>query len=212
MMTGSAIATPWESDNLPAIVNAWYGGQSAGTAVADILFGDYNPAGRLPVTFYKTEKDLPDFSDYSMAGRTYRYFDGEALYPFGFGLSYSTFIYSALNVPSTSSSNKNINVSVVVKNTGKIAGDEVIQLYVSHQQVTGKAPLKALKGFRRIHLKAGESKVINFILTPEQLSVVSEDGKNYQPKGQVIVSVGGGQPGVKRTTTSNVVSKSISIH
>jgi len=96
MMTGSAIAIPWENENIPAIVNAWYGGQSAGTAVADILFGDYNPSGRLPVTFYASDKDLPDFSSYDMSNRTYRYFTGKALYPFGYGLSYSTFTYSAL--------------------------------------------------------------------------------------------------------------------
>ena len=212
MMTGSALATPWESENLPAIVNAWYGGQSAGTAVADVLFGDYNPAGRLPVTFYKTEKDLPDFSDYSMEGRTYRYFSGEALYPFGYGLSYSTFLYSTLTLPSTSTRNKNITVNAVVKNTGKIAGDEVIQLYVSYQDTKGKAPLKALKGFKRIHLKPGESKPVQFTLTPEQLSLVSEDGKTYQPKGKVMISVGGGQQGVKHKMTSNVISKTITVY
>jgi beta-glucosidase len=212
MMTGSAIATPWESQNLPAIVNAWYGGQSAGTAVADVLFGDYNPAGRLPVTFYKSENDLPGFSDYSMEGRTYRYFKGEALYPFGYGLSYSSFIYSGLKMPVSAAKNKNVTISAVVKNTGKMAGDEVIQLYVSHQGVKGKAPLRALKGFKRVYLNPGESKVVNFILTPEQMSLVSEDdGKTYLPKGKVVISVGGGQPGIKNKTTSNVISKTITI-
>ena len=98
MMTGSALAIPWEDENIPAIINAWYGGQSAGTAIADVLFGDYNPAGRLPVTFYKSDNDLPGFSDYSMTGRTYRYFKGDALYPFGYGLSYTSFTYSGMNV------------------------------------------------------------------------------------------------------------------
>ena len=101
MITGSAIAIPWEDENIPAIMNAWYGGQSAGTAVADVLFGDYNPAGRLPVTFYKSDNDLPGFSDYSMTGRTYRYFKGDALYPFGYGLSYTNFTYSAMAAPAT---------------------------------------------------------------------------------------------------------------
>jgi beta-glucosidase len=211
MMTGSAIATPWESENLPAIVNTWYGGQSAGTAIADVLFGDYNPAGRLPVTFYKTENDLPGFSDYSMEGRTYRYFKGEALYPFGYGLSYSTFVYSALKLPASVVKNKSIVVSAVVKNTGTKAGDEVVQLYVAHQQVKAKAPLKALKGFKRIYLKAGESRVVNFTLTPEQLSLINEAGAMYQPKGKVVISVGGGQPGVKNKTTSNVISKTLTI-
>jgi beta-glucosidase len=212
MMTGSAIATPWESENIPAIVNAWYGGQSAGTAVADVLFGDYNPAGRLPVTFYKSDNDLPGFLDYSMEGRTYRYFKGEALYPFGHGLSYSTFAYSGLQLPKTITANKPVTVTVTVKNTGKRAGDEVVQLYVSHQQTKGKAPVRALKGFKRINLKAGESKTISFKLTPEELSLVNETtGKYYQPKGNVQISVGGGQPGVKNKTTSNVLSSTLQV-
>ena len=101
MMTGSAIAIPWEAENIPAIINAWYGGQSAGTAIADVLFGDYNPAGRLPVTFYKSDKDLPDFNDYSMKNRTYRYFKGEPLYGFGYGLSYTSFKYDQLKMPAS---------------------------------------------------------------------------------------------------------------
>ena len=106
MMTGSAIATPWECENIPAIVNAWYGGQSAGTAIADVLFGDYNPAGRLPVTFYKNDSDLPSFMNYDMTDRTYRYFNGEPLYPFGYGLSYTSFNYSGLKVPAIAGKNK----------------------------------------------------------------------------------------------------------
>ncbi len=209
MMTGSAVAIPWESENIPAILNAWYGGQSAGTAVANVLFGDHNPAGRLPVTFYKSDNDLPGFSDYSMDGRTYRYFHGEALYPFGYGLSYSTFNYSGLIVPSSLAKNKKLTVSVSVKNTGQKDGEEVVQLYVSHQYIKGKTPIRALKGFKRIALKAGESKLVTFTLTPEQLSLVSEDeGKFFQPDDKVTISVGGGQPGVKNKTTSNVVSKS----
>jgi beta-glucosidase len=211
MMTGSAIATPWESENIPAIVNAWYGGQSAGTAVADVLFGDYNPAGRLPVTFYKSDNDLPGFLDYGMDGRTYRYFKGEALYPFGHGLSYSTFAYSGLQLPKTITANKPVTVTVTVKNTSKRDGDEVVQLYVSHQ-TKSKAPVRALKGFKRISLKAGESKTISFKLTPEELSLVNETtGKYYQPKGNVQISVGGGQPGVKNKTTSNVISSTIQV-
>ncbi len=209
MMTGSAIAIPWENENIPAIVNAWYGGQSAGTAIADVIFGDYNPAGRLPVTFYKSDKDLPGFSDYSMDGRTYRYFLGEALYPFGYGLSYSTFNYSGLNLVPSLAKNKKLTVSVVVKNTGKLPGEEVVQLYVSHQYIKGKTPIRSLQGFKRILLKAGESKTLSFILTPEQLSLVSEDdGKFYQPDDKVTISIGGGQPGVKNKTTSNTISKS----
>jgi len=212
MMTGSAVATPWESENIPAIVNAWYGGQSAGTAIADVLFGDYNPAGRLPVTFYKSEKDLPGFSDYTMTGRTYRYFKGQALYPFGYGLSYSTFNYSGLKMPTSLTANKSATVSVTVKNTSSRNGEEVVQLYVAHPDAKTKMPTRALKGFKRIALKAGESKMVSFTVTPEELSLVNEqDGKLFQPKGKVTISIGGGQPGMPNKTTSNVVSQSMTI-
>ncbi|MGQ0740016.1 MAG: glycoside hydrolase family 3 C-terminal domain-containing protein [Bacteroidota bacterium] len=212
MMTGSALATPWESENIPAIVNAWYGGQSAGTAVADVLFGDYNPAGRLPVTFYKSDSDLPDFMNYDMTGRTYRYFNGEALYPFGYGLSYTNFNYGGMKMPVSLAKNKKLAVSIIVKNTGKRDGEEVVQLYVSHNYIKGRTPFRALKGFQRIVLKAGQSKLITFTLSPEQLSLVHEDdGRLYQPNDKITISLGGGQPGVKNKTTSNVVSKSLVI-
>ncbi|HMK18339.1 MAG TPA: glycoside hydrolase family 3 C-terminal domain-containing protein [Chitinophagaceae bacterium] len=211
MMTGSAIAIPWENENIPAIINAWYGGQSAGTAIADVLFGDYNPAGRLPVTFYKSDNDLPDFSDYSMNNRTYRYFKGEALYPFGYGLSYTTFKYDQLKIPVTIAKGRNITVSVRVTNKGKMDGEEVVQLYLQHQNLTAKTPIQALKGFQRINLKKGESKTINFELTPEQLSLVNETGSTYQPEGKILISVGGGQPGIKNKTTSNVVNSIITV-
>ncbi|HCL06334.1 MAG TPA: glycosyl hydrolase [Chitinophagaceae bacterium] len=207
MMTGSAIATPWESRNIPAIVNAWYGGQSAGTAIADVLFGDYNPAGRLPVTFYEKDSDLPGFMDYSMEGRTYRYFRGEALYPFGYGLSYTSFNYDGLTLTKTVAVNKPVTVSVRVKNSGTKDGEEVVQLYVSHLQTNTKTPVRALKGFQRMMLKAGETRLVRFTLRPEDLSVVNDKtGNSYQPKGKVQISIGGGQPGVKNKTTSNVVS------
>jgi beta-glucosidase len=211
MLTGSAIAIPWEDENIPAIVNAWYGGQSAGTAVADVLFGDYNPAGRLPVTFYKSDEDLPGFSDYSMNNRTYRYFKGEALYPFGYGLSYSTFKYDQLAIPAGLNAGKKLNVSVRVTNTGKKDGEEVVQLYVSHSGQSIKAPIKALKGFQRVSLKAGKSKITSFTLTVEDLSLVNEKGELIQPKGKLLISVGGGQPGVKNKTTSNTVQKTIAV-
>ena len=211
MMTGSAIAIPWEDANIPAIINAWYGGQSAGTAIADVLFGDYNPAGRLPVTFYKGDNDLPGFSDYSMNNRTYRYFKGEALYPFGYGLSYTTFNYSNVKIPASIIKGKVLTVSAVVKNTGKKDGEEVVELYTAYNSVKGLNPIKALKGFQRIALKAGESKTIAFNLKPEQLSLIDEAGNAYQPKGKLTISIGGGQPGVKNTTTSNVVTKQLII-
>ncbi len=211
MMTGSAIATPWESENTPAILNAWYGGQSAGTAIADVLFGDYNPAGRLPVTFYKSDKDLPSFMSYDMTGRTYRYFKGDVLYPFGYGLSYTNFTYSGLKSISSVGKGKPFSVSVNVKNSGPRDGEEVVQLYVAYKNTKGRAPEKTLKGFQRIALKAGESKTITFNLTAEDLLLVDENGKSYQPSGQLMISAGGGQPGVKNKTTSNVISKTITI-
>ncbi len=211
MMTGSALAVPWESENIPAIVNAWYGGQSAGTAVADVLFGDYNPAGRLPVTFYKSDADLPDFSNYDMTGRTYRYFTGEVLYPFGYGLSYTRFKYDMPSMPSSVKAGKYVTLKARITNTGKRDGEEVVQLYISHLDLFAKAPVKALKVFQRISLKAGQSRTVSFTLTPEQLSLVDETGKTYQPKGSVMISIGGGQPGVLNKTTSNVIRKKISV-
>ncbi len=211
MMTGSAIATPWESENIPAILNCWYAGQSAGTAVADVLFGDYNPAGRLPVTFYKSDNDLPRFMSYDMKGRTYRYFKGEALYPFGYGLSYTNFSYNNLHLPSKLVSGKPVTVSATVTNTGNKDGEEVIQLYLQFPEAKGKAPLKVLKGFKRVFLKAGENKQIEFTLTAADMTLINEAGITYTPKGKIIVSIGGGQPGVKNKTTSNVISKAATI-
>lgn len=211
MMTGSAIATPWESENIPAIINAWYGGQSAGTALADVLFGDYNPAGRLPVTFYKSDNDLAGFSNYSMANRTYRYFKGDALYPFGYGLSYTSFTYDNLVIPATVKAGTGITVSVRVTNTGNRDGEEVVQLYISNQNQAVRSAIKALKGFQRINLGKGESKIISFTLSPEQLSLTDEQGKLFQPKGNLMISAGGGQPGVNNKATSNTVSSLLQV-
>ncbi len=212
MMTGSAIATPWESAHIPAILNAWYGGQSAGTAIADVLFGDYNPAGRLPVTFYSSDKDLPGFSDYTMQGRTYRYFTGKALYPFGYGLSYTSFRYATLKIPAVTRPGNKIRVTVQLTNTGTRDGEEVAQLYIAHPNTKGKAPIRALKGFQRHFLKAGQTIQVSFTLTPEDLSLVNEaNGQLYQPKGKISISVGGGQPGVTNPTTSNVLSQPLTI-
>ncbi len=211
MMTGSAVAIPWEDELVPGIINSWYGGQSAGTAIADVLFGDYNPAGRLPVTFYKGDADLAGFSNYSMANRTYRYFRGDALYPFGYGLSYTTFNYDNLVIPSTVKAGNSVIVKVKVTNTGNKDGEEVVQLYAANQNSTIRSPLKALKGFQRIFLKAGESKTIQFNLTADDLSVVDDNGKLKSLNGKVAISVGGGQPGVKNKTTGNVLTRQITV-
>ncbi len=203
MMTGSAVATPWEAQNLPAIVNAWYGGQDAGTAIADVFFGDYNPAGRLPVTFYASDSDLKDFNDYDMENRTYRYFKGVPLYGFGYGLSYTTFAYSRLKLPANATKEKNIVVTVDVTNTGKKDGEEVVQLYVSGQ---GKqSPIRSLKGFQRIFLSAGENKTLQFTLTPEDLSIFDDNGIPKPFTGKVLISVGGSQPDAGTIKTKKTV-------
>jgi beta-glucosidase len=202
MLTGSAIAIPWESQHIPAILNAWYGGQFAGTAVADALFGDYNPAGRLPVTFYASDSDIPDFSSYDMTNRTYRYFKGKPLFPFGYGLSYTTFKYEQLQLPGTTATGKNVLVSARITNTGSMDGEEVVQVYVSHD-TKEKAPIRALKGFRRIFLKKGESRIVKFILTVADLSITDSEGKYREPKGNVRISIGGGQPLSEYNATSN---------
>ena len=162
MLNGSAVAVNWAKDHVPAIVELWYPGQAGGTALADVLFGDANPAGRLPVTFYKSADQLPPFDDYKMEGRTYRYFKGEPLYPFGYGLSYTTFRYGKLMVPPEVKNGAEMKVSVDVENSGKRAGDEVVQLYV-------KREVRSLEGFQRVSLKPGEKRTVEFTFSPHQL-------------------------------------------
>lgn len=210
-MSGSAIGFEWEAANIPAIVQAWYGGQAGGQAIADVLFGDYNPAGRLPVTFYKNVKDLPDFEDYSMENRTYRYFKGDALYPFGFGLSYTSFKYENLEIPASPKADADMEVKVNVSNTGKMDGEEVVQLYISHKDVAGRTPVRALKGFRRIHLKAGETKTVVFTVKAKDLAIVGSDGKHIPAKGRVEISVGGMQTTAKLVSEGKAVLKSITL-
>jgi beta-glucosidase len=211
MMTGSAIAIPWEAEHIPAILNAWYGGQDAGTAIADVIFGDYNPAGRLPVTFYKSDSDLPSFTDYSMNNRTYRYFNGKPLFGFGYGLSYSNFRYSNLVAPVSLHPGKAVKVSVQVTNTGKMDGEEVSELYVSHLGLKVKVPLRALKGFERTFIKAGQSKTISFELTPEDLSLIDADGHAKAFPGKIMISVGGSQPDEQTRKDKKTVEKTISL-
>jgi len=211
MMTGSAIAIPWEAENIPAILNIWYGGQSAGTAAADVIFGDYNPAGRLPVTFYKSDSDLPSFVDYKMDNKTYRYFKGTPLYGFGYGLSYTSFKYSDLKTPVKIKKGQSVSISVKVTNTGKTEGEEVAQLYLINQDAAIKTPLKSLKGFDRFNLKPGENKTITFNLSPEDLSYVTPEGSLKQYEGKIKISIGGSQPDEKLLTKSNVISKIIQL-
>ncbi|MBV8859129.1 MAG: glycoside hydrolase family 3 C-terminal domain-containing protein [Acidobacteria bacterium] len=196
LLNGGALAVNWAQGNVPAIVEAWYPGEEGGAALADVLLGDYNPAGRLPVTFYKSVEQLPPFEDYRMQGRTYRYFKGEPLYPFGHGLSYTTFRYDDLKLGAKRyRAGRNVELSVEVQNTGARAGDEVVQLYVTNAEGSAPVPARALKGVRRISLKPGEKRRVNFTLTPRDLSLVDERGRRLLEPGEFRVSVGGKQPG-----------------
>ena len=194
-MSGSVMSFDWESRNVDAILQCWYGGQSAGDAIFDILFGEYNPSGRMPLTTYMNDGDLPPFEDYSMQNRTYRYFKGDVRYPFGYGLSYTTFSFSECPMDTTLVTGKKIFYKVNVTNTGKRAGDEVVQLYVSHQANKNKRqPICALKGFKRVSLQPGETQEVTFELTPKELALVNQQGELLQQAGHVDVYIGGGQP------------------
>ena len=194
-MSGSIMNFSWESRNVDAILQAWYGGQSAGDAIMDVLFGAYNPAGRMPVTTYMNTEDLPPFEDYSMANRTYRYYKGDVRYPFGYGLSYTTFQYTEPENVSVVQTGENLQVSTTVTNTGKRSGDEVVQLYVMHPQNPNvRTPICALKGFQRIHLDKGESRKVSFTLTPEELGLVDQNGNLVEKAGKIDLYIGGGQP------------------
>lgn len=193
LLNGSALAVNWEDENLPAIVEAWYPGELGGTAIADVLFGDYNPSGRLPVTFYKTHKDLSPFVNYSMKGRTYRYFEGEVLYPFGYGLSYTDFKYEKLKLAESKISTTGATkVSVKVKNVGDLQGEEVVQLYIKDVESSVKRPLKDLRGIERIALKPGKSTTVTFEITAEDLQFFDTvKHKNVVEPGIFEIGIGG---------------------
>jgi beta-glucosidase len=194
LANGSALAVNWANQHVNAILESWYAGEEGGAAIAETLSGKNNPAGRLPITFYTGLDQLPPFENYAMKGRTYRYFDGKPLFPFGYGLSYTTFSYSKLNLPkATIKAGEPFTAEVTVTNTGKLEGDEVAQLYLSFPKVAG-APLRALRGFKRVHLKPGESQKVTFELQERDLSMVSEAGDPIVAEGKYSVSVGGGQP------------------
>jgi beta-glucosidase len=192
------LSANWADQHVPAILEAWYPGESGGTAVAEALAGDFSPSGRLPITFYKSLDQLPPFEDYSMAHRTYRYFDGEALYPFGYGLGYTTFSYSNPRVATGSKPEAGAaaTISIDVANTGTMAGDEVVQVSLTHLGISGAA-LRELKGFRRVGLKANEKQTVSFTLNARDLSVVDETGQRKVVPGEVKVWIGGGQPEVR---------------
>jgi beta-glucosidase len=194
LLNGSALSVNWINEHANAILEAWYPGEEGGAAVAETLSGKNNPAGRLPVTFYTGVSQLPNFEDYGMANRTYRYFNGKPLYPFGYGLSYTSFKYSDLSIPSRAvAAGQPVAADVVVTNTGKLAGDEVVQLYLKFPAVKG-APLIALRGFQRIHLEPRASQKVHFDLKDRDLGMVTEDGTPIIAKGDYTISIGGGQP------------------
>jgi beta-glucosidase len=209
LLNGSALAINWEKDNIPAILESWYGGQAAGQALADVIFGDYNPGGRLPVTFYKSVNDLPSFEDYNMTNRTYRYFTGEPLFPFGFGLSYTTFSYKKLKVNATVHQGDSVKVAVNVKNTGKVAGDEVVELYLSDLTADVPVPIHALKGFTRIHLNPGETKSVTLTLSPEAFSIIDNDNQRKVKPGKFEVFVGGHLPDPKTAKEETGILKKV---
>ena len=197
LMNGSPVSSLQAQEKAAAVLLAGYPGVEGGNAIADVIFGDYNPAGRLPVTYYRSVDQLPPFEDYDMANRTYRYFNGTPLYPFGYGLSYTTFVYSDLVMPEKAVAGTEVKVSVTVTNTGKIAGDEVVQLYLTDEKATSPRPLRQLEGFDRITLRPGESRRVEFTLKPEQFSIINNKDARVIEPGWVTVSIGGSQPGVE---------------
>ncbi|MET0814260.1 MAG: glycoside hydrolase family 3 C-terminal domain-containing protein [Pseudoxanthomonas sp.] len=207
LTTGSALAIDWAKQHVPAILVAWYPGQRGGNAVADVLFGDANPAGRLPVTFYKAEEKLPAFDDYAMRGRTYRYFDGEPLYPFGHGLSYTSFEYADLKLDRDKLGVVDeMKAAVQVSNTGQRAGDEVVQLYLRQVKAGAGRTLKELRGFQRVALQPGESRRVEFVVKPERdLRFYDENGKRYAvDPGAYEVQVGASSADIRARTTFEV--------
>lgn len=194
LLNGSALAINWAQENVPAILEAWYPGEEGGSAIADILFGNCNPAGRLPVTFVKSLDDLPPFEDYNMSNRTYKYMKSEPLYPFGFGLSYTKFEYSALELSAAEiAPGKSLKLTATVKNTGDRAGDEVVQVYLSDLEASIAVPTRKLIAFSRVSLNPDESKQVSFTITPEQMSLIDATGRTVLEPGEFSISVGGSQ-------------------
>ncbi len=194
LQNGSALAVNWAQEHANAILEAWYPGEEGGTAIAETLAGDNNPAGRLPLTFYSSLKQVPKFEDYSMSARTYRYFDGKPLYGFGYGLSYTTFAYSNVKVPSQLKAGKPLTVTGDVKNTGSMAGDEVVELYLS-QPKQFETPIRVLASFQRIHLEPGQTTHVSLTVVPRSLGQVDAKGNRVVVPGDYVVSLGATQPG-----------------
>jgi beta-glucosidase len=211
LLSGSALSVNWADKNVNAILQGWYPGEEGGNAIADVIFGNYNPAGRMPVTSYVSVDDLPPFENYNMKGRTYRYFSGNPLYEFGYGLSYTTFKYSNLKVQKTITTNENIKVAVEVKNAGNTDGDEVVELYVKILNAKVPAPMYALQGFKRLFLKTGEKKSVEFELKPESFSIIDNNNQRVIEPGKIQLYVGGCQPSQKAIGSGTVVKTEFEI-
>ncbi len=206
LLNGSALAVNWSEEHVPAILEAWYPGQAGGTAIADVLFGAYNPAGRLPLTFYKSVDDLPPFEDYSMDNRTYKYFRDEPLYPFGHGLSYTSFEYSGLEADASSiSGGETITISIDITNTGEREGDEVVQLYTGYPDSEVERPVRELRAFKRVHLKAGESKTVELELKADDLRYWNPDTDAWILEAQPVqVEVGASSADIRQSMSLEV--------
>ncbi len=214
LLSGSALAIPWAAEHVPAIVEAWYPGQAVGEAIADILFGADSPAGRLPITFYRSVDDLPPFASYAMEGRTYRYFRGEALFPFGHGLSYSRFRYHDLRVPAQVRPGDTVQVSVEIENAGAVPAEEVVQLYVTDIAASVPVPVRSLVGFQRVPLAPGARKRVSFSLAPRVFSLIDGAGRRVVEPGAFEIAVGGKQPGqrgVGDTATTEVLTARLEV-
>lgn len=220
LMNGSAVAVNWAQSHVPAILEAWYPGQAGGTAIAETLFGDYNPGGRLPVTFYKSLEQLPPFEDYAMRpthtdpGRTYRFFTGEPLYAFGHGLSYTQFKYDNVSItPTVIEPGDPARAQVTVTNIGDRSGDEVVQFYLRHMDAPIIAPRHKLVGFKRIHLEPGSSTTVAITIKPAQMAIFTDDNRSEVNAGQLEIFAGGRQPGEITTTSAatQVVSGQFSV-
>ncbi len=206
---GSALSFIWAKENLPAILDVWYPGEEGGNALADVLFGDYNPAGRLPVTFYKSVKDLPAFEDYSMKGRTYKYFTGEPLFPFGYGLSYTTFSYSAPRLSKgTALPSDTVMISLKLKNTGNHDGDEVVQVYAKRPQNSNMQPLKSLVAFKRVSLKKGEEQLMSIPLAVKDLRQWDYSKEDYSvAPGVYELMVGASSADIRLRSSLQVINE-----
>ncbi len=209
LVAGSSLSINWIQENVPAIVNAWYPGEQGGNAIADVLFGDYNPAGRLPLTYYKSTEDLPAFNDYEVFnGRTYMYSGKKPLYAFGYGLSYTTFSYSNIRVDRSSIlKGDTITVSIDIKNSGKYDGDEVVQLYLQQKEASVKMPVRQLKAFKRISLKKDEIRTVSFVLCKKDLSYWNDNNEFVLDPGEFNIQVGSSSDDIRQEIKFNMITE-----